>query len=147
MRIWGLGLIVLLLAACETVSPAPQAISVPDSPALGPYSFAVRHGNTIYLSGIVAFNNQTKSFAAPNIEAQFEQAMQNLKSVLAASGTDLDHVIKVTVYLKNPADFGPMNKLYAKEFGTAKPARTTVPGVDWGRPDVLIELDVIAAVK
>lgn len=147
MRLLGLGLFVLLLAACETTASGPQAVSVPDSPALGPYSSAVRHGDTVYLSGIVAFNKQTKSFAAPNIEAQFAQAMANLKTVLAASNSDLDHVIKVTVYLKNPADFGPMNKLYAQEFSQSKPARTTVPGVDWGRPDVLVELDVIAAVK
>lgn len=147
MRIVVMGLIMLLLAACETTPSVPVAVSVPGSPALGPYSSAVRYDNTVYLSGIVAFDAKTKSFAAVNIEAQFTQAMANLKTVLSASGSDLDHVIKVTVYLKNPADFRPMNKLYAKEFGNAKPARTTVPGVDWGRPDVLIELDVIAAVK
>ena len=50
----------------------------------------------------------------------------------------------MTVYLKNPDDFAPMNKIYAPYFPNYKPARTTVPGVDWGRDDILIEIDVTA---
>jgi 2-iminobutanoate/2-iminopropanoate deaminase len=133
----------------EAVEPAqdtrPIPVIVEEAPALGPYSSAMVHENVIYLSGIIAFNPQTKSFAEAIMAAQFSQAFANLETVLAGSGSDLEHVIKVTVYLKNPADFPKMNELYAKAFRDVRPARTTVPGVDWGRNDILLELDVIAA--
>lgn len=123
---------------------APHAISVPDLPALGPYAQAVEAGGTVYFSGIVAFDAKAKKFAEANIEAQTAQAFANLDTILAAADLSKSDIVKVTVYLKNPADFKPMNPLYARYFKDWHPARTTVPGVNWGRPDVLIELDVIA---
>ena len=135
------------LTACQpTVSTPkpPRAINVADLPALGPYAQAVEAGGFVYLSGIVAFDAKAGEFAKANIRAQSTQAFANLDTVLAASGLNKHDIVKVTVYLKNPADFKPMNTLYAEYFKDWHPARTTVPGVNWGRNDVLIELDVIA---
>ncbi len=137
----------LALVGCYETSGPPVPVVSQTSPALGPYSSAMIHGDTVYLSGIIALDPVTKTFAPANIEAQFAQGFANMQTILAASGSDLEHVIKVTVYLKNPADFPTMNKVYAEAFAPYKPARTTVPGVDWGSDNVLIELDVIAAKK
>jgi len=139
--------LVLALFACDQGPSTPQAVSVESAPALGPYSSAMVYDELVYLSGIVAFDAKTKQFAPANIEDQFAQAFANLQAVLDASGSDIAHVIKVTVYLKDPADFPRLNEIYAQAFAPSKPARTTVPGVNWGRDDVLIELDVIAAQK
>lgn len=112
--------------------------------ALGPYSTAVRSGGVLYVSGIIAFNPDTKSFAPANIEAQTKQVFANLEKVLAATNSDLNDILKITVYLKSPKDFPAMNETYATYFPDYKPARTSVPGVDWGRDDILIEIDVTA---
>ncbi len=135
----------LALFACATPPAAVlQDITVPGSRSLGPYTQAVRAGDYVFLSGIVAFDAQSGTFAPARIEPQTRQVFANLKTVLAAAGLGLDDVVKTTVYLKNPADFAKMNPVYADYFKGHKPARTTVPGVDWGRPDVLIEIEAIA---
>ncbi|PHS28318.1 MAG: deaminase [Robiginitomaculum sp.] len=121
-----------------------ETISVPGGRTLGPYSQAVRAGDYVFLSGIIALNNKTGKFAEAEIEPQTRQVFANLKDVLAAAGLGLDDVVKTTVFLKNPKDFAPMNVIYAEYFKDHKPARSTVPGVDWGRPDLLIEIEAIA---
>ena len=136
----------IALGACAASAPppAPQAITVPGARSLGPYAQAVRAGDYVFLSGIVAFDASTGKFAPARIGPQTRQVFANLQAVLAAAGLGLDDVVKTTVYLKNPADFPRMNPIYARYFKGRKPARTTVPGVDWGRPDVLIEIEAIA---
>lgn len=134
----------LCLAGCAVQSTPMDIIKVKGQPTLGPYAPAIRANGFVFLSGIVAYNAQDKAFAPSNIHDQTHQVFSNLKAVLAAADLQLQDVVKVTVYLKNPQDFAPMNTIYATYFDTHKPARTTVPGVDWGRDDVLIEIDVIA---
>ncbi|MEE9348034.1 MAG: RidA family protein [Robiginitomaculum sp.] len=135
------------LSACQVQDAPPQTrevITVEAMPALGPYSPAIKAGGMVYASGVIAYDYQAKTFGPPNIDAQTRLAFENLKTVLAASGSDLNHVVKITIFLKNPSDMGAMSKVYAEYFPGYKPARTTVPGVDWGRDDVLIEIDAIA---
>ena len=139
---------IVLASACttfpQTLPPVPKAINAPGSRALGPYSQAMRAGDYVFLSGVVAFDAKEGKFAPAKIGPQTRQVFANLKTVLAAAGLSLDDVVKTTVYLKNPADFARMNPIYAGYFKDHKPARTTVPGVDWGRPDVLIEIEAVA---
>lgn len=133
-----------VLSGCQAQSRAPEVVIVEDMPALGAYSSAVKAGGMVYVAGVVAYNPETQSFTPANIEAQTMQVFANLKQVLAAAGCDLEDVVKANVYLKNPADYATMNEVYSLHFPGYKPARTTVPGVDWGRDDILIEIDVIA---
>lgn len=133
-----------LLSGCQAKSSAPEAVIVKEMPALGAYSSAVKAGGMVYVAGIVAYNPKTGSFAPANVEAQTMQIFANLQMVLAAVGCDLEDVVKTSVYLKNPSDYATMNEVYSLHFPGYKPARTTVPGVDWGRDDILIEIDVIA---
>ncbi|WP_299108525.1 RidA family protein [uncultured Tenacibaculum sp.] len=107
-----------------------------------PFSDAVEVGNTLYLAGQVGINPNTKKLAGDNIEAQTEQALQNIKEVLGHHGSDLEHVVKCTIILADLNDFKAFNAIFRKYFPENKPARTTFAA------DLLvgakIEIDVIA---
>ena len=124
-----------------------KIITAPGQKVSGPYSQAIKANGFLFLSGVVALNAKTKQFAEPEIKAQTVQVFENIKEILAAGGATLNDVVKVQVFLKNPADFKPMNEVYKTYFTTHKPTRTTVPGVDWGHPKIIIEIDIVAVVK
>jgi 2-iminobutanoate/2-iminopropanoate deaminase len=69
--------------------------------------------------------------------------MENLKGILAASGSSPERVVKATVFLKSISDFAAMNEIYAEYLGAAKPARSTVAVADLPR-GALVEIDIIA---
>lgn len=145
----GLALALGLMPAAATADShgggGLEVLSVPDMPVSGPYSHAVKAGGLLFLSGVIALDPATKEFAEPKIEDQMHQVMANIKAILAADGKTLEDVVKVSVFLKDPADFKPMNAVYETYFTDHKPARTTVPGVDWGHPKIILEIDIIAA--
>lgn len=104
-----------------------EIVSTDKAPAaVGPYSQAVRAGNLVYTAGQVALDPATGKMAEGGIEAQVEQALNNLQAVLEAAGSSLDQVIKTTVFLQNMDDFGAMNEVYARFFGGRPPARSAV---------------------
>ena len=99
--------------------------------------------DVVYTSGQIAIDAETGKIVGQDIRTQTRQALNNLRAVLAAAGSSLEHTLRVTVYLRNPEDFPAMNEVYQEFFRDHKPARTTVPGVEWGK-GVLIEVDAIA---
>lgn len=113
--------------------------------AIGPYSQAVKIGDTLYTSGQIAINPATGNVEATDIVGQSKQVMANLKAVLEAAGTSFDKVVKTTCFLKDVArDFGAFNEVYAEAMGDAKPARSCVGVADLPK-GVLVEVEVIAA--
>jgi 2-iminobutanoate/2-iminopropanoate deaminase len=104
----------------------------------------VAAGDLVFVSGVIAFDSTTGAFAAPEIAPQTRLALANLESILRANGLSLDDVIKTTVFLRDASDMAGMNAVYAERFQTRPPARTTVPGADWGNPNILIEIEAIA---
>jgi len=114
-------------------------------PAASVYSQGVKVSNTIYLSGIVAFDPMTKKVEAKTIEEQTERTIRNCEIILKSGGASLDHVVQVVVLLKNPNDFDAMNKTYSKVFSKDPPARAvTKLGVDV--PNILISIMMTAVV-
>ena len=113
--------------------------------AIGPYSQAIKVGNTLYSSGQIAINPATDAVEADTIEGQADQVCKNLGEILAAAGTDFDHVLKTTCFLADMGDFAAFNEVYAKYF-TSKPARSCV-AVKTLPKNVLCEIEVIAAVE
>lgn len=93
---------------------------------VGPYSQAIKAGNTVYLSGQVPLDPATKKLVEGGIEAQTEQVMKNLCAVLEAAGCTFQNVVKTTVFLQDMNDFAAMNAVYAKYFTTNPPARCCV---------------------
>ncbi len=103
-----------------------QVIHTNDAPAaVGPYSQAIKAGNTLYMSGQIAINPAEGKIVATTIEEQAEQCCKNIEAVLKAAGTDMNHVVKTTCFLADIADFKAFNEVYAKHF-ISKPARSCV---------------------
>jgi len=114
--------------------------------AIGPYSQAVRIGDTLYTAGQIPLDPSTGSIVAGGIEAQTTRVLDNLAAILAEAGLDMAHVVKTTVYLKNIGDFAAMNEVYARYLapeGVVPPVRSTVEVARLPK-DALVEIDVIA---
>ncbi len=112
--------------------------------AVGPYSTATVHGDTVYLSGMVPIDPATGKVVEGGIEAQAHQALKNVRTVLNEMGLTMDNALKVSVYLTNLADFGVVNGIYAEYFGPNYPARTCVE-VSALPLGVAIEIEVVAS--
>jgi len=129
------------------MSQTKTAISTKEAPAaIGPYSQAVRVGDTLFTSGQVALDPHTGSLVPGGIVEQTTRVLENLKAVLAAAGIDMVHVVKTTVFLKDMKDFAAMNEIYASYFapkGAVPPARSTVQVAALPK-DALIEIECIA---
>jgi 2-iminobutanoate/2-iminopropanoate deaminase len=104
-----------------------EIITTENAPAaVGPYSQAVRAGDFVYTAGQVALDPSTGEVEATGIAAQTKQALQNLQAVLQAAGSDLDQVVKTTVFLQDMGEFAAMNEAYEEFFGDEPPARSAV---------------------
>ena len=124
-----------------------QVISTPLAPAaLGPYSQAIKAGNTVYCSGQIPINPATGTIDAVTVEDQTRQAITNLKNVLEAAGGGLSNVVKTTVFISDMNDFAAVNGVYAELFGETKPARSCVE-VSRLPKDVKVEIEAIANVE
>ena len=128
-------------------SESKSQISSPSAPAaIGPYSQAIRIGNTVYTSGQIPLDPQTGAFVSGGIVEQTTQVLENLKAVLAQAGLSLSQVVKTTVFLKDLGDFTAMNEVYARYLatpGTVPPARSTVQVAALPK-DALVEIELIA---
>jgi 2-iminobutanoate/2-iminopropanoate deaminase len=111
---------------------------------IGPYSQAVKSNGLLFASGQVALDPRTNEFIGGDIRQQTERAMENIKAVVEAAGSNLHHVVKSTVFLKDMNDFAAMNEAYGKYFTAAPPARSTVQVARLPK-DALVEIEVIAA--
>ena len=111
--------------------------------ALGPYASAVKTGNLIFCSGQTGINPETGKVDKTCVEGQTKQVMKNLKSVLAAQGLTLQHIVKCNVYLSDMANFEKMNVVYGEMLEGHTPATTTV--ADAGLPlNALVEIECVA---
>ncbi len=113
--------------------------------AIGPYSQAVRTGNLVFTSGVIPVDPQTGVIPEGAVN-QAEQAISNLKNLLAESGCAMSDVIKTTVFIKNMDDFSNINEVYAKYFEQPFPARSCVEVARLPK-DVLIEIEAIGLIK
>ncbi len=112
----------------------------------GYYSQAVVHNGLVFVSGQLAINPETGEPVTDSIEAQTEQCLRNVEAVLRAANSDLNHVLKITIFVSNENLWGAVNETYKRVLGEHKPARAIIP-VGKFRGDFLIEIEAIAAVK
>ncbi|HJN75687.1 MAG TPA: RidA family protein [Myxococcota bacterium] len=122
-----------------------RVVSTDQAPAaIGPYSQAIVHGDLVYCSGQVAIVPSTgELLQTSDVQEEARQVLANLAAVLEAAGTDLQHCLKVTVFLKDMDDFGAVNAVYAEAFGAHKPARACVEVARLPK-DVRVEIDAVA---
>ncbi len=103
-----------------------QMISTTAAPAaIGPYSQAIRVGDLLFLSGQLGLEPASGQLR-DGVEAQAEQAMDNIGAVLAEAGAGFAQVVKKTIFLADMADFQTVNRIYGARFGACPPARSTV---------------------
>ena len=94
--------------------------------AIGPYSQAIRCGDTVFCSGQIPLDAETGELRNENIEVATRQCLRNLQAVLAAAGCSASNIVKTTVFLTDLKEFPRMNAAYAAFFGTHRPARAAV---------------------
>jgi 2-iminobutanoate/2-iminopropanoate deaminase len=111
---------------------------------IGPYSQAVKINGLLYLSGQIPLDPKTNEMITGDIKAQTERVLENIKGILESAGSNLHHVVKTTVFLKDMNEFPSMNEVYAKYFTTAPPARSTVQVARLPK-DASVEIEVIAS--
>lgn len=123
-----------------------EAVHTDRAPAaLGPYSQAVRSGDTLYVSGQIGIDPATGQVVAGGIREQTIRLFANIEAILAAGGSSLRSVTKVTVFIVDWADFAAFNETYAEIFAPPFPARSTIQN---SRPlGALVGADVVALVE
>jgi len=111
---------------------------------VGPYSPGMVVGNLVFVSGQAGRDPATGKLAGDSVEAQTEQVLKNIATILAAAGTSMQHVIRCGVFLVDMHEFPKMNEVYARAFGAHRPARTTVEVSGLPGEGLRVEIDAIA---
>ncbi len=123
----------------------PKPVFTADAPKPGGhYSQAVIHGQTIYVAGQLPINPETGEKISGSIEEQTRQTLRNVAAIVRAAGSDVERIVKTTVFISDIALWGRVNQVYAEFFGEHRPARSVVPVKDL-HYGFLIEIEAIAA--
>jgi len=103
-------------------------------------------GSFVYTAGQIGIDPATGEVVPGGIEAETRQALTNLKHILEAAGTSLEHVVKTTVFLRDINDFARMNAVYAEFFTANPPARSAVQAAALPK-GVAVEIEAVAFVE
>lgn len=124
---------------------AKEVIQTNEAPApIGPYSQAIKAGNTLYVSGQIALDAGSGELINDNITEETHQVMKNLEAILRTAGTGFAQVVKCSIFVKNMGDFATVNEAYGQYFKELPPARETVEVRDLPK-HVNVEISCIAA--
>lgn len=121
-----------------------EAITTDASSSALPFSDAIRHGDTIYVSGQGPLDRDTGEVVGDDVRTQTRLTLANIGAILEAGGSSLDRIVKATVYLRDMRHYEAVNEAYAEVLSAPYPARTAVE-VDDLPVDIMVEIDVIAA--
>jgi 2-iminobutanoate/2-iminopropanoate deaminase len=123
-----------------------RSISTPNAPTpAGHYSQAIVHNGLVYVAGQLGIDPKRPGHTPDDIEVQTEQTLRNVASILVAAGSDLKHVLSMTIYVSDLSNWGRVNTVYSSVFGEHKPARAVIPVKDL-HYGFGIEISCIAAV-
>jgi 2-iminobutanoate/2-iminopropanoate deaminase len=104
-----------------------KIINTPNAPApIGPYNQAILAGNTLYVSGQIPMNPETKELVNDSVENQTHQVMRNLQAILDEAEFEFDDVVKCSIFLSDMGNFPIVNEVYGSYFSDVFPARETV---------------------
>ena len=124
-----------------------QTITTPEAPAaIGPYSQAIRTGDTLWMSGQIPLDPASMQIVEGGIEAQATRVFDNMQAVLKAAGGNLDDIVKLSILLVDLGDFAKVNELMTRRFRQPYPARSTYQVAALPR-GARIEVEAIAALK
>ena len=116
-----------------------KVISTPDAPApKGPYSQGVVHGGMVYVAGQLPLDPATGEVVPGTFQDHVKQALRNVEAILKAGGSDLEHVVRINVYLTDGSQFPLLNEAYTQVMKAPYPPRTA-RAVDLGGFDIEID--------
>ena len=122
-----------------------RTIHTHDAPTpAGHYSQAVVHGGLVFVAGQLPIDPQRRDQPAGDVAQQTERVLRNVESILRAAGTDLAHLVQVTVYVSDISLWGEVNRVYSAVLGDHRPARAVVPVKDLHH-GYLLEVQAVAA--
>lgn len=128
----------------NSINYMKNIIKTTNSPApIGPYSQAVKIGNTLYTSGQIAINPETGKLEMDSIEIETHQVMKNMEAVLNDANMTFDNVVKTSIFILNMDNFSHINEIYGQYFTSNFPARETVEVARLPK-DVNLEISMIA---
>lgn len=110
---------------------------------VGPYSQAIKSKGWLYVSGQIALNPETGELVQGSFAEETRMVLENLKAIIEAGGSSLDHTVKVMIYLTDMNNFAEFNEIYTEYFGKSLPARACVE-VNRLPKDVKIEIEAVA---
>lgn len=121
-----------------------DVISTDAAPAaVGPYSQAIRAGDLVFTAGQLGIDPATGELASDDAAGQAERALRNLEAILAAAGSGLERLIKVTVYLADIGDWPALNEVYGSVLPEPYPARSAFAVKDLPR-GARVEIEAVA---
>lgn len=143
-----LNLIFILSAVAGVYAQTKAEVEYLDAPKPNTYPFsgAVRVGNMLYLSGALGNDPKTMKLVPGGIEAETKQTLENIKATLERNGSDIDHIVKATVFMADIAEWPKMNEVYKTYFTKHFPARSAVAGSGLAL-GARVEIEVIAVLK
>jgi 2-iminobutanoate/2-iminopropanoate deaminase len=120
----------------------------PNTPSpIGPYHHVAKAGQFIAIGGTAGIDPATGQLAGPDVYAQTRQILDSFAVMLASAGSDLQHVLHITVFLKDMQDFERMNQAYAEKMGNHRPARTVIGVNELPKPGVLLTMNLTAVTR
>jgi 2-iminobutanoate/2-iminopropanoate deaminase len=126
------------------MSDQAQPVTARNLPTpVGPYSPGMIFGRLVFVSGQAGRDPATGQLAS-DVTAQTEQVLKNIATILEAAGSGMAHVLRCGVFLVDMKDFPKMNEIYARAFGSHRPARTTVQVAGLPGDGLLVEIDAVA---
>lgn len=125
-----------------------QAIHAPQAPAaVGPYSHAVAAGGLLFCSGQIPLDPDSGEIVGDSAAAQAERCLANLQAVCAAAGADLRRAVRLTVYMTDLSQFGPVNEVYGAFFADGEPPARVAIGVAALPKGAQVEIDAVVALQ
>jgi 2-iminobutanoate/2-iminopropanoate deaminase len=111
-----------------------------------PLSQAIKHDDTVYVSGNVPIDPETDELVEGGVGSQTRMVMENIEAILEAAGTSMDNVVRTRIFMTDMDAFGEMNEVYEEFLTDPYPARTAVRA-EMASPEILVEIDVTAVVE
>ena len=125
--------------------PVVETSTPPNTPEpIGPYNHIAKVGSFITIGATAGVDPATGKLSGPDIESQTRQILDTFKVMLESVGSDLSHVVHVTVFLSQMSDFDGMNTAYGEKMGTYRPARTVIGVRELPKPGVLLTINLTA---
>jgi len=128
--------------------PSVETSTPPGSPTpIGPYSHIAKVGASITIGALGGVDPATGMLAGPDIQSQARQTLRNIAALLASVDSDLAHVVHVTVFLAEMADFDAINAAYVEAFGEHRPARTVIGVRELPKPGLRLTMNATAVTR